>query len=61
MVHFLILWGKKFFPGIFGPVTHNFIWISSTMPKFRKKLMIQFQEYAKTEGRKTEGRTDPIS
>ena len=29
--------------------------------KIQKKLMIQFQEYAKTEGRKTEGRTDPIS
>ena len=48
-------------------VTHNFIWDFSTMPRFRKKLIIQFQENACIEGQtegqkdgKTEGRTDPI-
>ena len=51
---FPILWP------IFGSVTHNFIWVSSIMPKFRKKLIIQFKENARTNGR-TEGRTDPIS
>ena len=34
-------------------VTHNFIWVSSTMLKFRKELIIQFQENAETgKGRK---------
>ena len=34
------------------------------MPKFRKKLMMQFQENARTDGRMegwSEGRTKPIS
>ena len=35
-------------------VTHNFIWVSSTMLKFRKKINIQFQEDAWSEGQ-TEG------
>ena len=42
---------------------HNFILVSSTRPKFRKKLMIEFQENAWTDRRidaKTEGWTDPI-
>ena len=34
-----------------GSVTHNVIWVSSAMPKFRKKLMIQFQENTLKEGR----------
>ena len=29
-------WGKKNFPRKSGSVTHNFIWVSSTMPNFRK-------------------------
>ena len=33
MAHF---WGKKNFPGKSGSVTHNSIWVSSIMPKFRK-------------------------
>ena len=52
---FTQFWGKKNFSGKSGSVTHNFIWISSTMGKFRKKLMIQ------TPGQKDgrmEGRTD---
>ena len=32
-------------------VMHNFIYVSRTMPKLRKKLMIQFQENAWTDGR----------
>ena len=51
---------KKKFSGKSSSVTHNFIWVSSTMPKFRKKLMMQFQENAQTDGRterRTEGRT----
>ena len=38
-------------------VTHNFIWVSSIMPKFWKKLMIQFQENTQTD-RRMDGRTD---
>ena len=40
-----------------GSVMHNLIWISSTMPKFRQKLMMQFQEKTWTE-EQTEGRKD---
>ena len=36
LVHFYKFWGKKFFSGKSSSVTHNFIWVSSTMPKFRK-------------------------
>ena len=48
---FLQFWGvKKIF--LENPAdTHNFIWVSSIMPKFRKKLKIQFQENAQTDGR----------
>ena len=49
-------------------VTHNFIWVSSTMPKFRKELMTEFQGNTQedkrtdiTVDRKTEEQTDPIS
>ena len=55
LVHLPNFWGKKNFSGKSGSVTHNFIWISSIMGKFRKKLMIQ------TPGQKDgrmEGRTD---
>ena len=41
-------------------VTHNVIWVSSTIPKFGKKLMILFQENTQTD-RQPEGTTDPIS
>ena len=44
----------KIFSGKSGYVKRNFIWISGTMPKFRKKLMIQLQENARPGGR-TEG------
>ena len=27
-----------------SPDTHNFIWVSSTMPRFRKKIKTQFHE-----------------
>ena len=40
------------------PDTQSLIWVLSTMPKRRKKLIMQFQEIARTHGRK-EGRTDP--
>ena len=30
------LLGQKDFPGKSGPVTHSFIWVSSTMPKLEK-------------------------
>ena len=53
----------KIFSGKSGYVKRKFIWISGTMPKFRKKLMIQLQENARPGGR-TEGmmerRTDLI-
>ena len=44
------------FPPGTPAVTHSFIWVSSTMTQFKKKLMIQLQENALTEGR-TEGWT----
>ena len=53
--------GQKIFSAKFGPAMHNFIWASRTMPKFRKKLMIRFQENAQTDRRmKTEAWKDPI-
>ena len=36
LVHFPNFGGKKIFPGKSGSVTHNFIWVSSIIPKFRK-------------------------
>ena len=36
---------------------HNFTWVTSTVPKIQKKLIIQFQENAWTAGR-MEGQTD---
>ena len=59
-VHFLNLGGRKNFSAKSSSVTHNFIWVSSTMPKFIKKLIIQFQENALTDER-MEGWTDLIS
>ena len=41
---------QKKFPGKSDSVTHNFIWVSSIMPKFRIKLIIQSQENAQTDG-----------
>ena len=55
--------GSKKFSKKYGSVTHNFIRASSTMPKYRKELMIQFLENAqidRTDGR-MEGQTNPIS
>ena len=60
LVHLPNFWSKKDFSGKSIFVTHNFKWVSSTMPKFRKKIMIQFQENAWTDGR-TEGWADCIS
>ena len=55
-------WRKNIFPE--NPaVTHNFIWVSSTMLKFRKKLIIKRRDRQKDErtDRRTYGRTtDPI-
>ena len=56
LAHF---WGKNFFSGKSGFVVHNFMWVPNIMPKFRKKLMIQFQENTWTDGQ-TEGWPDPI-
>ena len=42
---------KEVFLKKYGFVRDRFIWVSNTMPKFRKKLMIQFQENAWREGR----------
>ena len=38
-------------------VTHNHIWVSNTMPSFRKKLMYQLREKSWTDGR-TDGWKD---
>ena len=50
-----IFGAKKFFFGKLSTVIHNFIWVSSTMPK--KKLKMQFQENAWTD-RMMDRRTD---
>ena len=50
---------KTMFLGHFWPfsaVTHNYIWAPNTMLSFRKKLMSQFWENLRTDGR-TEGQT----
>ena len=58
LVHSPNLWGKRFFS---GKSMCNYISVSSTMSKFRKKLMIEPQENTrqKDEGW-TEGETEPI-
>ena len=43
LVHFPSFWGKKIFPRKSGSTMQNFIQVYSTMSKFRKKLMMQFQ------------------
>ena len=54
LAHFLGLfsqfWGKTKFLPKSNSVTHNFIWVSSTMPNFRKNLWYNFRKM----------RTDPI-
>ena len=62
------IFGQKFFFQKPTSVTHNFIWVSSTTPKFRKELMTEFQGNTQedkrtniTVDRKTEEQTDPIS
>ena len=47
-------WGEKKNCGKSSSIIHKFIWISSTMPKFRKNLKIQFQGNAWKDQR-TEG------
>ena len=50
---FPILGAQKNFPGKLGSVMQNFIWVSSTMPKFRKvNDKIQKHLDRQTEGRK---------
>ena len=44
LAHFPNFWGRNSFSENPGSATHNFIWVSSTIPKFGKKLMIQFQD-----------------
>ena len=56
--HFLNFRGKVIPKS--GSVMHNLEWVSTTMTKFRKKLMIQFQEKSQTDNR-TEGWREPIS
>ena len=51
-------WKKKIFLRKSGSVMHNFIWVSSTMPNFRKNL---WYNYKKMPGQKDwwkDGRTD---
>ena len=49
-------WGQKKFTGKLDDVTHNFIWVSSTMRKYRKNDKILRK---RTEGQK-DGRTDRL-
>ena len=43
---FSILGQKNFFLRKFGSVTRNFIWVSSTMPNFRKNLWYNYKKMA---------------
>ena len=53
LVYFSKFGGKKCFSGKSGCVTHNFIRISSTMPKFRKNYCYNFKKTpGQPEGRK---------
>ena len=54
---FLVFGGKKNFSWKSESVMHNFKWISSTMQKFRKKIIMQFQENTQKDGG-TDGRMD---
>ena len=63
LAYFPNFWGKNFSSEKSGPVRHILIRVSSMMPKFRKKLMIQFPENVRTyrwTDRRTEGRKDHI-
>ena len=48
--HFSNFGGKKFFPGKCSSVMHNFIQVSNTIPRFRKRL--DKETPGETEGRK---------
>ena len=64
LVPFPNFWSKNIFSTKLSSVTHKFIWVSNTMPKFGKKLMMQFQENAWTDRRTegwSEGQAEPIS
>ena len=52
------LWGKTFYRKS-GSVFCNFIWVSSTMPKFRKNSILRKHADRGIDGR-TEGWTDHI-
>ena len=58
LVHFPNFWGKFFLSKKSSSVKYNFIWVSSTMPKFRKT-----NEAIPRKGpdREKEGQTDLIS
>ena len=59
LVHFPYLGGKKNFSGKSGSATHNFIWVSSTMSKFRKANdEIPRKRPDRRNDRRTSGRTD---
>ena len=57
------IWGQKFFSRKSGSVTHNFIWVSNTIPKFRKtndaipRKPLDRRTDGSTDGR-TDGRMD---
>lgn len=50
LAHFPHFWAKIIFPKSLV-VTHNFVWVSNTMPKFRKKN--QWSNSKKLSGRKS--------
>lgn len=45
-----VILGNNIFSEKFRFATHNFMWVSITMPKNEKKLMNGFQENARTDG-----------
>ena len=52
LAHFPNFGGKKNFSGKSGSVTHNFIWVSSTMPKFWKNCYNSKKTPRQMKGRK---------
>ena len=57
LVHFPKFGGKKCFLKKSGPVTHNVIWVSSIMPKFRKNNNTIARKHL---DRRTDERTDRL-
>ena len=55
LVHLPNFGGQKHFSRKSGSVTHNFIWVSSTMPKFFKKRWYNSNKISRKKDRRKDG------